>query len=86
MNSTDTRCRVYGPEAIETMGWAFDKALESLSQESKQQPNMCRDLALCMALKPTKAPLAAGPSGATDDSAGMLTVAGRSTQSILAHY
>jgi len=47
---------------------------------------MRRDLALCMALKPTKAPLAAGPSGATDDSAGMLTVAGRSTQSILAHY
>jgi hypothetical protein len=48
MSSTDTRCRVYGPEAIETLGWAFDKALEGLSRESKRQPNMRRDLALCI--------------------------------------
>lgn len=48
MNSTDTRCRVYGPEAIETMGWSFDKALAGLSRESKRQPTMRRDLALCI--------------------------------------
>jgi len=48
MNSTDGRSRVYGPEALNTMGWAFDKAFEGLSQESKRQPNMRRNLAVCI--------------------------------------
>jgi hypothetical protein len=48
MNAIDTRCRVYDPDAIETMGWAFDKAFEGLSQESKRQSNMRQELALCI--------------------------------------
>lgn len=30
------------------MGRAFDKAFKGLSEESKRQPNMHRDLALCI--------------------------------------
>jgi len=46
--STDKDCRVYDSEAINTMGWAFDKAFEGLSQESKRQSNMRQELALCI--------------------------------------
>lgn len=48
MNSTDTRCRVYDPGAIDAMGWAFDNAFEGLSEESKRRRNMGRNLALCI--------------------------------------
>lgn len=48
MNSTATRCGVYDSEAINKMGWAFDKAFEGLSAESQRQPNKRRDLALCI--------------------------------------
>jgi hypothetical protein len=48
MNSIETRCRVYDPGAVNTMGWAFDKAFAGLSEESKRQPNMRRNLALCI--------------------------------------
>ena len=44
----DTSCRVYDPEAINSMAWAFDKAFEGLSEESKRQPNIRQDLALCI--------------------------------------
>jgi hypothetical protein len=39
-------CRVYDSMAINTMGWAFDKAFEDLSEGTKRRPNMQRDLAL----------------------------------------
>jgi hypothetical protein len=48
MNSTDTCHRVYGSEAMNTMEWAFNHAFEGLSEESKRQPNVRRDLALCV--------------------------------------
>src|SRR5688572_2861204 len=48
MHSPDTRCRVYDSRAIDTMGWAFDKAFEALSEGSKQRPHMRRNLALCV--------------------------------------
>jgi hypothetical protein len=32
--------------AINTMGWAFDKAFEQLSEGSKHRPNLQRNLAL----------------------------------------
>jgi hypothetical protein len=48
VSSTDTRCRVYDPEAINTMAWAFDKAYEGLSEQSKRQPKMRQELALCI--------------------------------------
>jgi hypothetical protein len=41
-------CRVYDSIAINTMGWAFDKAFEDLSEGTKRRPNMQRDLALCV--------------------------------------
>jgi hypothetical protein len=40
--------RVYDSMAINTMGWAFDKAFEKLSEGTKRRPNMQRDLALCV--------------------------------------
>jgi hypothetical protein len=40
--------RVYDPAAINTMGWAFNIAYESLSEEAKGQPNIRRHLALCI--------------------------------------
>ena len=48
MNSTDRCRRVYGFEAMNTMEWAFNHAFEGLSEESKRQPNVRRDLALCI--------------------------------------
>jgi hypothetical protein len=39
-------CRVYDSMAINTMGWAFDKAFEDLSEGSKRRPNVQRNLAL----------------------------------------
>jgi cytochrome P450 len=48
MNSTDRCRRVYGSEAMNIMERAFDQAFEGLSQESKRQPNVRRDLALCI--------------------------------------
>jgi hypothetical protein len=46
MHSPDTRCRVYDSTAIDTMGWAFDKALEDLSEGPNCQPNVRLNLAL----------------------------------------
>jgi hypothetical protein len=40
--------RVYDSRAINTMGWAFDKAFEDLSEGSKRRPNVRRNLALCV--------------------------------------
>jgi hypothetical protein len=48
MHSTDTRCRVYDPEAINMMGWAVDQAFDGLSEESKMKPHIRQDLALCI--------------------------------------
>jgi preprotein translocase subunit Sec61beta len=42
----EMQCRVYDSKAIETMGWAFDKAFEDLSEGSKRRPNVQRNLAL----------------------------------------
>jgi hypothetical protein len=42
----EMHCRVYDSEALNTMGWAFDKALEDLSEGSKRRPNTERNLAL----------------------------------------
>jgi len=41
-------CRVYDSMAITTMGWAFDKAFEKLSEGTKRRPNMQRNLALAV--------------------------------------
>lgn len=41
-------CRSYDPAAIHTMGYAFDEAFSGLSRQFRQQPNMRRDLALCI--------------------------------------
>jgi hypothetical protein len=41
-------CRVYDSKAIDTMGWAFDKAFEGLSEGSKRRPNVRLNLALCV--------------------------------------
>jgi hypothetical protein len=48
MHSINTRCRVYDPEAVNTMGWAVNQAFEGLSEESKRKPYIHRDLALCI--------------------------------------
>ena len=48
MNETDTRCRVYDPDDLYTMGRAFDKAVRGLSEQSKAEPNIRRHLALCI--------------------------------------
>ena len=48
MSYAGMRYRVYEPEAIKTMGCAFDKALRSLSDQSKTDPNICRRLAACI--------------------------------------
>jgi hypothetical protein len=40
------QCRVYDSKTIETMGWAFDKAFEDLSEGSKHRPSVQRNLAL----------------------------------------
>lgn len=48
MNPTDTRCRVYDPEAVNMMGRAFDQGFEGLSEESKRKPHIRQDLALCI--------------------------------------
>jgi hypothetical protein len=48
MSYAGMRYRVYEPEAIKTMGHAFDKALQSLSDQSKTDPNICQQLAACI--------------------------------------
>jgi hypothetical protein len=48
MSYAGTRYRVYEPEAIKTMGRAFDMALRSLSDPSKTDPNTHRQLAACI--------------------------------------
>jgi hypothetical protein len=42
----EMQCRVYDSKTIETMGWAFDKAFEDLSEGSKHRPSVQRNLAL----------------------------------------
>jgi hypothetical protein len=48
MNYVGARCRVYEPEAIHTMGRAFDKAVTGLSDQCKTDPNTRRQLAVCI--------------------------------------
>ena len=48
MSYAGTRFGVYEPEAIKTMGRAFDTALKSLSDPSKTDPNTRRQLAACI--------------------------------------
>jgi hypothetical protein len=48
MRHAETRCRVYDLEAINTMGWAFEKAVRNLSEQSKKDPNTRRQLAACI--------------------------------------
>lgn len=48
MLSTERRCRVYDPEALNMMGRAFDKAVKGLSEQSKTKPHIRRNLALCI--------------------------------------
>lgn len=48
MNYAGARCRVYEPEAINTMGRAFDTALKSLSEQSKADSKFRRNLARCI--------------------------------------
>ena len=48
MNSAEPRCRVYDPDALNTMGRAFDKAVEGLSQRSEADPNIRGNLARCI--------------------------------------
>jgi hypothetical protein len=48
MNYADTRCRIYDPDAISTMGRAFDKAVRDLSQQAKADPNIRRNVARCI--------------------------------------
>ena len=48
MNSAVGRCRVYDPEALTTIGRAFDKAVRGLSEQSSRDPNIRRNLARCI--------------------------------------
>jgi hypothetical protein len=48
MNYAETHCRVYDPDALSTMGRAFDKAVRGLSQQSKADPSIRRNLARCI--------------------------------------
>jgi hypothetical protein len=48
MNYADTLCRVYDPDAISTMGRAFDKAVRGLSQQSKADSDIRQNLARCI--------------------------------------
>lgn len=45
MNYAEPRCRAYDPDAVETMGRAFDKAFSGLSPQSKADPNIRQNLA-----------------------------------------
>ena len=45
MRHAETRGRVYELEAINTMGRAFEKAVRSLSEQPKKDPNIRRQLA-----------------------------------------
>jgi hypothetical protein len=48
MNSAVGRCRVYDPEAINMMGQAFDRTVRCLSEQSKTNLHIRRNLALCI--------------------------------------
>jgi hypothetical protein len=48
MNYAGARCRAYDPDAISTMGRAFDKAVRDLSQQAKADPNIRQNLARCV--------------------------------------
>jgi hypothetical protein len=48
MSYAGTRSRVYEPEAMNIMGRAFEKAVRSLSEQSKKDPNTRRQLAACI--------------------------------------
>ena len=48
MNSAQPLCRVYDPEALKTMGRAFDQAVKGLSQQSEADPNIRGNLARCI--------------------------------------
>jgi hypothetical protein len=48
MNSAEPRCRVYHPDALSTMGRAFDEAVRGLSPEAKADPNIRQNLARCI--------------------------------------
>lgn len=48
MSYAGARCRVYDPDALNTMGRAFDKAVKSLSNQSKADSNFRRNLARCI--------------------------------------
>ncbi len=48
MNSAEPRCQVYDPDALSTMGRAFDKAVRGLSPQSKTDPNIRQNLARCI--------------------------------------
>jgi hypothetical protein len=46
MNSAEPSYRVYDPDALNTMGRAFDKAVRGLSPQSKTDPNIRQNLAI----------------------------------------
>src|SRR5688572_17123968 len=48
MSYAETRSRVYEPEAMNIMGRAFEKAIRSLSEQSRKDPNIRRQLAACI--------------------------------------
>jgi hypothetical protein len=48
MNYAVPRCRVYDPDAISTMGRAFEKAVKNLSQQAKADSNIRRNIARCI--------------------------------------
>ena len=48
MNYAEPRCRVYDPDALNKMGWAFDKAIRGLPPQAKADLNIRRNLACCI--------------------------------------
>jgi hypothetical protein len=49
MSYAGARCRVHEPpEAVNTMGRAFDKAVRGLSDQTKTDPNTRQQLAACI--------------------------------------
>jgi hypothetical protein len=48
MNYAQRRSRVYDPDALDTMGRAFDRAVRVLSQQVKAEPSIHQNLAHCI--------------------------------------
>ena len=48
MHPAPSACRTYDPAAMNILGWAFEAALSNLSLQSRQDPTVRRDLAICV--------------------------------------